>query len=174
MLAQRADQRWNEQKSFLDRPEDTGQAPAEVLEPRDRGGYGQVDPRGLGTPGSRGPEAEGGGKGLDAQAESSGMKSVAGSQEEMIQQHVEGQDVVKGRFKGPAGPTDPRERDSDSAGSVNRDIPRETPRETQEAGSVSRDYAQKKKKENPWEKDRKGPSEGWQPQSWTPPPAARR
>lgn len=34
---------------------------------------------------------------------------------------------------------------------------------------------EKKREENPWQKQQQGgPSEGWQPQSWAPGPAARR
>ena len=37
-LAARADQRWREQESFLDKPEDTGQ-PQPLMEPKDKGAY---------------------------------------------------------------------------------------------------------------------------------------
>ena len=37
-LAARADQRWREQESFLDRPEQTGQ-PQPLMQPLDKGGY---------------------------------------------------------------------------------------------------------------------------------------
>lgn len=145
-LAAAADQRWNEKKSYLDKPGDTGQAPAEIFEPRDRGGYGGV-----------GPHPEEDGKPLSEQGDSSGMKSVAGSQEEVLGA-ARGEDVVQGRFKGPAGPTDARERDTDSAGDVNRRVEREV----------------KPKKEDPWKKARGTPGEEWQPQAWAPPGASRR
>lgn len=133
----------------MDKPEETGQAPAEILEPRDRGGYEQVDPRGMGTPGNRGGE----GKGLRPQEESSGMKSMTGSEEETLGAS-RGEDVVKGRFKGPMGPTDARERDSDAAGDAGRKMARE------------------KGKEDPWKKAKS--SGEWQPQAWTPPGGERR
>lgn len=148
-MAAAADERWNAKKSYLDRPQDTAQAPAEILEPRDRGGYGQVDPRGLGTPGSR----DGNRKGLDEQMDSSGMRSVVGNEEEVIKAG-DGEDVVKGRFKGPSGPTDPRERDHDSAGDMQRKNLRE--------------------KDNPWKKSQTAQRGEFQPQAWSPPPAARR
>ena len=66
-------------------------------------------------------------------------------------------DRVKGRFKGPQGPTEARES-PDSTGDVNRKIPRD----------------QDKEREDPWGKARSAAKEGWQPKAWTPPAAERR
>lgn len=49
-LAAQADQRWREQESFLDKPQDTGQ-PQPLMQPRDKGAYngGESKPRAPGS-----------------------------------------------------------------------------------------------------------------------------
>lgn len=89
--------------------------------------------------------------------ERQGVMNAAKSDEEQ-QALARGEDVDQGRFKG-----------------ASREPPREGMREP--LGDQVREPSApraKKEKENPWEKNYKGPSEGWQPQAWAPTGAERR
>lgn len=79
MLAARADQRWREQESFLDKPSDLGQ-PQPLLKPRGDQGDGYAT-----------------GQSEDDSVE--GVRSAVGDQSE-VQGKFEGKDVDKERFKG--------------------------------------------------------------------------
>lgn len=87
-LAAKADERWNAQKSFLDKPEETGQAQP-LLQPRDNAGYG---------------------RGQTEEDKREGVMNAAKSEEEHIAS-LRGEDVDKGRFKGETRETPERTTD---------------------------------------------------------------
>jgi NADH dehydrogenase [ubiquinone] 1 alpha subcomplex assembly factor 2 len=83
-LVARADARWKSVPSFLDKPKDTGQAQP-LLQPRDNAGYG---------------------KGMTEGEEHQGVANAAKTEEEHIAS-LKGEDVDKGRFKGPTREVEP-------------------------------------------------------------------
>ncbi|KAI9710597.1 MAG: hypothetical protein M1828_002148 [Chrysothrix sp. TS-e1954] len=109
VLAQRADERWREKESFLDKPKDTGQELPLPTKPLDKGGY----ERPVGS--SSAPD---------------GVRNVVGTQEEVV--------------------------------------------ETADKASQSRAKEKQTKDKSPWETHRGTPSQGWQPEAWTPGKSARR
>jgi len=83
-LAAKADERWNALPSFLDKPEDTGQAQP-LLQPRDNAGYGN---------------------GQTVEEKNEGVMNAAKTEEEHIAS-LNGEDVDKGRFKGDTKEAEP-------------------------------------------------------------------
>lgn len=83
-LAAAADRRWKAIPSFLDKPEDTGQAQP-LLQPRDNAGYGN---------------------GQTQEDKHEGVANAAKSEEEHIAS-LKGEDVDKGRFKGETKEAEP-------------------------------------------------------------------
>lgn len=110
-LAAQADQRWQQQESYLDKPEETGQ-PEPLLAPRDKGGY----------------------VGSASRPNSSSTSAASSSSRQ-------------------------------AAGEIDR---KTQPLQQEKNERESKVDQATKQRENPWAKHAHGPSEGWQPKTWSP------
>lgn len=102
-LAARADQRWREQESYLDKPEDTGQTQP-LMQPLDKGGYdgGASKP---GAPGANDPSLNATNTAEEVEAkmqDAQQQQTRASLQERLKKEQVKGENPWKKFEKGPS------------------------------------------------------------------------